>query len=205
VTGCPRCLKPSSICVCDRATPLETRVRVLILQHPQEQDIALGSARLATVALSRAALRIGLSWPSLSDAAGAEVDRSRWAVVYPSSLPRPLEAAEQDESCLILDAKGRRRRPEEIEGIVVLDGTWTQAKALWWRNPWLVRLHRIVLSPKEPSIYGRLRREPKRSYLSTVESIAEALQGLGEEGEVRAQLRRLFRTMVQRARDAGVR
>ena len=32
-----------------------------------------------------------------------------------------------------------------LKGIIVLDGTWSQAKALWWRNPWLLKLRRAIL------------------------------------------------------------
>src|SRR5437899_208606 len=61
----------------------------------------------------------------------------------------------------------------------------------------------ILLHPREPSIYGKLRRAPRREAVSTVEAIAEALVALGEPIEVRAQLLRIFRTLVQRARDSA--
>jgi hypothetical protein len=35
---CPLCQKPLHLCVCDGVTPIENRVELLILQHPQEQD-----------------------------------------------------------------------------------------------------------------------------------------------------------------------
>jgi DTW domain-containing protein YfiP len=65
-----------------------------------------------------------------------------------------------------------------LRGIVLLDGTWSQAKTLWWRNPWLLKLHRIVLDPPRPARLGRLRREPRREALSTIEAAALALRHL---------------------------
>jgi DTW domain-containing protein YfiP len=59
---------------------------------------------------------------------------------------------------------------------VLLDGTWSQAKTLWWRNPWLLKLHRMVLDPPSPAKLGRLRREPRREALSTIEAAALALR-----------------------------
>jgi DTW domain-containing protein YfiP len=59
-----------------------------------------------------------------------------------------------------------------------------------------------VLRPREPGIYGRLRQEPRREHVSTLEAVADALVGNGEPGAVRDDLRRIMRTMVQRARDA---
>src|SRR6266581_2423070 len=80
---CPRCLKPSPLCICDSVTPIDNRISLLILQHPQEQDRALGTARLTALHLKNAVVKIGLSWPSLSKALGRPVhDPSRWAVLY---------------------------------------------------------------------------------------------------------------------------
>jgi DTW domain-containing protein YfiP len=67
----------------------------------------------------------------------------------------------------------------------------------------LLKLQRIVLEPREASIYGAMRREPKREYVSTLEAVADTLVALGEPEAVRDHLRRVFRTMLQRVRDAG--
>src|SRR5438105_3872741 len=65
-----------------------------------------------------------------------------------------------------------------LEGVVVLDGSWKEAKTLWWRNPWLLKLHRLVLNPPRPARLGKLRREPRREALSTLEAAALALRHL---------------------------
>src|SRR6202045_1924464 len=83
IPDCPRCNKPFRLCICESITPIESRVSLLILQHPQEQDRALGTARLTALHFADAVLKIGLSWPSLSKALGRQVsDPSRWAVLY---------------------------------------------------------------------------------------------------------------------------
>src|SRR5882757_5836595 len=80
---CPDCGKPLPLCICDSVTPIENRIQLLILQHPQEQDRALGTARLTALHFAKAVVKIGLSWPSLSKALGRPVhDPSRWAVLY---------------------------------------------------------------------------------------------------------------------------
>src|SRR5258707_9914958 len=79
----PDCGKPLPLCICDSIEPIESRISLLILQHPQEQDRALGTARLTALHFKNAAVRIGLSWPSLSKALGQPVaDPSRWAALY---------------------------------------------------------------------------------------------------------------------------
>jgi len=67
---CPRCGKSPALCVCAGIEPLDNRIALLILQHPQEQDRELGTARLTLLHLKRATLKTGLSWPSLQKALG---------------------------------------------------------------------------------------------------------------------------------------
>ena len=52
---------------------VDNKVSVLILQHPQEQDRLLGTARLTAQHFTKVTHKIGLSWPSLSKAVGREV------------------------------------------------------------------------------------------------------------------------------------
>jgi DTW domain-containing protein YfiP len=185
---------------------------VLVLQHPREPDAALGTARLLACTLPRCTVRVGLSWPSLEAALGDALDaprrdRARWGVLYPFSLPAPLLPELSGRPVVVLDRRGRvlPQDAPRLEGLVALDGTWTQSKSLWWRNPWLLKLARVVVQPTQPGIYGRLRREPRRGLVSTLEAVADALVHNGEPPEARETLRRLMRTMVQRARDAGAR
>ncbi len=196
---CPTCRRPRVACVCDRVTTLATTRRVLILQHPQEQDELLGSAQLLAACLPKATIVVGLSWKNLAHALGEEgdqaVDPRRWAVLFPDR-----EAAGEG----VAARSGAPVEPGSLEGIVALDGTWSKAKTLWWRNPWLTKLPRMTLRPKAPSIYGRLRAEPRREYVSTLESVGAALTLAGEAPEVEVALARVFRTLVQRVRDANL-
>jgi DTW domain-containing protein YfiP len=202
---CPECEKPRVLCVCDRIVTMRPRTRVLVLQHPQEPDKLLGTAKLVERSLARAQVVVGLSWASLADALDDDsIDPKRWGVLYTGSLPRDLTAAEKKQPIVILDRNGHALDPAKrpLDGIVLLDGTWSQAKTLWWRNAWLLKLARVILHPAQPSAYGRLREQSQRDHLATIEATAEALAGLGEKPEVKAQLMKLFRTMLQRARDA---
>jgi DTW domain-containing protein len=149
IPDCPRCLKPLPLCICDSITPIDSRVSLLILQHPQEQDRALGTARLAALHFKDAVLKIGLSWPSLSKALGRQVsDPSRWAVLYLGSAK--VADLDTDRDIVAINRKGeiednQRAILKDIEGIVLLDGTWSQAKALWWRNDWMLKCQRVIL------------------------------------------------------------
>jgi DTW domain-containing protein YfiP len=200
IADCPRCHKPLPLCICDSITPIENRIELLILQHPQEQDRALGTARLTALHFGKAVLRIGLSWPSLAKALGRPVeDPSRWAVLYLGSAK--VADLDTDRDIVAIDRKGELEKNQrailaDIVGIVLLDGTWSQAKALWWRNAWLLKCQRVILGPRRPSRYGKLRREPRRDGLSTLEAAAMLLARLEQRPDIEAALSDSFERML---------
>jgi hypothetical protein len=51
-----------------------------------------------------------------------------------------------------------------------------------------LKLRRIVLDPRRRSRYGRLRREPRREALSTLEAAALVLKHLEGDPEIEARL-----------------
>jgi DTW domain-containing protein YfiP len=176
--------------------PIDNRLFVLIVQHPQEKKEALATAALTRALLRRAELVVGLSWPNLERAlsgvgSGHLVDPRRWAVLYLGSV-RP-EALGSQREVIALDRRGGAALDQEamlggLEGLVLLDGSWKEAKTLWWRNPWLLKLRRLVLNPQHRSRYGRLRREPRREALSTLEATALMLKHLDGGPEIEAAL-----------------
>jgi DTW domain-containing protein YfiP len=206
IPDCPNCHKPQPLCICDSITPIENRISLLILQHPQEQDRALGTARLTALHFKNAVLRIGLSWPSLSKALGRPVhDPSRWAVLYLGSAK--VADLDTDREVVAINRKGevednQRAILKDIEGIVLLDGTWSQAKALWWRNAWMLKCQRVILGPAKPSAYGKLRREPRHDGLSTIEAAAMLLAALEKRPDIGATLNASFEGMLAKYRQA---
>lgn len=177
--------------------PFANSIRVVVLQHPQEPDKELGSASLLVRALSDAELKVGLSWRSLSAAVGEQALPSEWAVLYLGAKNKELP----EEVNFVSQKNNPMPMPPGLKGLLVLDGTWSQAKALWWRNPWLLKVKRIVLRPKAPSRYGRLRKEPRSEALSTIESCALALEAMNPKGtELRAHLENAFQRMLDEFR-----
>jgi DTW domain-containing protein YfiP len=198
---CARCGKPQGLCVCDAIEPIDNRLFVLILQHPQEKREALATAPLLVAALKNARLKVGLSWPNLARALGREADAKRWGILYLGSTEgkAPLSA---------VDRKGNPIAHQEavlhdLEGIIVLDGSWSQAKALWWRNPWFLKCQRLVLNTPFASRYGKLRREPRRDSLSTLESVGFVLSELEEDDTIFERLLKPFEALLDRYKAAN--
>jgi hypothetical protein len=185
---------------------------VLILQHPQEpsrKDQEVSSARILTDLVEPSFIKVGLSWKNLPHAIRGwkeiesieELQEPRaWHTLYLGTKKN----AEVDPGALpgiyYLDKKGDPReapaRPE-IGGLILLDGTWAQAKTLWWRNAWLTRTQRIFIVPKSRSLYGNLRKEPRPECVSTVEAAAETLGFLGLDAEIETRLKQEFATRLK--------
>jgi len=185
------------------AEPIDNRLFILILQHPREKKEALATAAATRALLSRAELVVGLSWPNLARALGRSVDPKRWAVLYLGSVR--LAALGEQREVIALDDRAEPAQAQEailrgLDGVVVLDGTWKEAKTLWWRNPWLLKLHRLVLNPPRKSRYGRIRREPRREALSTIEAVGLLMKHLDGGPEAEARLLGALDRLIAEAR-----
>ena len=110
ILPCPRCAKPPALCICDRVEPFDTQLRIVILQHPQENDAVLGTAKLVTLTLPKAEIRVGLSWASLDHAVGlTEANRERWAVLAGVKLGVALPDEVRNQPVVVIDR--RRHHP----------------------------------------------------------------------------------------------
>jgi DTW domain-containing protein YfiP len=199
---CPDCRKPPTLCVCAGIEPFANRIEIVILQHPQEQDRELGTARLALRHFVKARLAVGLSWPNLARLVGRPAEARRWGVLYLG--PARLDGAVRPIT--MLDRKGQILPSQdealaELEGIILLDGSWSQAKALWWRNAWMLKARRIVLNTGTPSRYGRLRQEPRGDSVSTLEALAFAMARLEQTPEIETRLLASFEALLRRYRE----
>lgn len=185
--------------------PVDNKVTILVLQHPQEQDRVLGTAGLLAGSLANAKVVVGLSWRNLTHALGAPAEPRDWGVLYLGSTQAkgkgPLVAVGRTGEPLADQETARAG----LKGLVALDGNWAQAKALWWRNAWLIKLRRFVVVPDGPSLYGDLRREARPDAVSTLEAVALALQVLESDAAVREKLLMPFRALLAKARQEGVR
>ncbi len=165
----------------------------------------LATAAATCAMLRRAALVVGLSWPNLARALGRPADARQWAVLYLGSA-RPA-AFGLEREIIVLDRAGAPAADQDamlrgLKGVVLLDGSWSEAKTLWWRNPWLLRLRRLVLNPRHRSRFGRVRREPRGEALSTLEAAALLLKHVDGEPEIEAALLDRLDRMIADARTA---
>lgn len=161
---CWRCHKARVVCICDRVPSVETQTRLTIVQHADERFHPLGTARFAKLGLPNS--RVVVRWLEGPAAQRPLPDLGPDAtLLYPAPDARDLADLSPFE------------RPTHL---VILDGTWPKAKAIYKRTPQLQRLPAVLLNPQQPSSY-RIRKEPALDCLSTIESIVAALRILEPE------------------------
>jgi DTW domain-containing protein YfiP len=156
---CYECHKPATLCVCSTIRRVDNRTEIVVLQHPRERLHPIGTARFARLGLSRARVEVAWNAGKREDVAPSWVPADA-ALLYPGAGARDLRELSAAE------------RPRHL---VVIDGTWHTARTLFRDKAWLQALPRVRLAPSEPSRY-RIRREPTRDSLSTIEAIVLALR-----------------------------
>ena len=154
---------------------------------------AAGRAAFCRMRCSRSACRgracprrwaAGCSIPRAGPCSISARPRSR--ISRPTAISSPSTTRAEAE-------ENQRGILKDIEGIVLLDGTWSQAKALWWRNAWMLKCQRVILGPAQPSRYGKLRKEPRGDGLSTIEAAAMLLCRPRKAARYRRDAARQFR------------
>ena len=61
-TVCRRCRRPGPCCYCAHLAPIPSATRVVFLQHPRESKVAIGTCRMAHLALADSELHLGVSF-----------------------------------------------------------------------------------------------------------------------------------------------
>lgn len=168
---CERCQRPLDHCLCPLIPALDSRTRVILLQHRSESTHALNTARLAALGLTNAELRVGEVFEGLD--ALLATPGYRPALLFPGDQARVLAPYDQthDEPLLL----------------IVPDGTWRKARKLLYLNPLLEALPRVTLGAVAPSRY-RLRKAPEAGALSTIEAVVGALNALEQPASFDALL-----------------
>ena len=156
------CRFPTMICICAVAadcaiqygSPSVPPIDFMLVLHPHENRRTVGTARILKYCLARSLRSI------ISD--GADLDSRIGSFQKPPILLFPGGEPITDNIAPRSD-------------IVILDGTWTEAKAMFRESPWLKSLPRYSFKSEKPSRY-KIRRQPAQHCLSSLESVVEVLK-----------------------------
>jgi len=141
-------------CICAEIPKVEARTGVLVLRHALEERKSTNTARIARLALPDVKI-----------------------VDYDAGRPPDVDALVEAHAPAWLLYPGREGQVPEgrPSHIVVLDGTWVQARKMLHKHPSLLRLPRLSLATP-PAEMRRLRSTPIAGARSTLEAIADALR-----------------------------
>ncbi|HLU66112.1 MAG TPA: DTW domain-containing protein [Kofleriaceae bacterium] len=178
---CPTCLLLRPRCLCAEVASVASRTPVVLVRHALEAGKVSGTGALAVRGLAGSRL-----------------------VTFGGREPLDESALRPPGAVLLYPEGPARPRPQAAPAaLVVLDGTWHQARRMRQRIAAL-RGMPVWSLPPAPAPPLRLRRARAAGELPTIESIAWALELLDEPGPA-DHLRRLHRLLADRCALTGVR
>ena len=205
-TLCEGCHRPPILCVCQAlpSAKLDTQTTFLILQHPNEfRKKTFSTVPFLSLVLENVHIKVGyeFSVQSLPMVEDALRRGEQPLLLFPSD-----QAISLDQLPPIPDPASKRSiidNPNETWNsngnlIVVLDGTWAEAKRMALKSPDLVeQLQHVTFSADAPSLYDAVRKEPEAHCYSTLEACARALVLLENGWEESQYLIHVLELMVQ--------
>lgn len=113
---------------------------------------------------------------------GSEAEQIRWDRNHP-----PLKLVDEIEAGgVALLYPGTADEPAgDLSGIgqiILIDGTWHEARHIHHRSPYLHKIRRVSIKPAEKSLYN-LRKNQKESGLCTAECVMEILRLIGNNAD----------------------
>jgi len=195
---CEHCSRPPALCVC-HVLPRQkyvTQTQVLILQHPNERRKRnLSTVPLLRLVLENVQVMVGYIFEAKSIPAVMEQLElgQKPLLLYPSPNAISLDAnddisdGENDNRLEVLLPSSNQISSNDQDGqndhndsnnnlLIIMDGTWTEAKRMVRDSPSLVECCQSVkFAADSSSIYHALRREPEDHCISTLEACARAL------------------------------
>lgn len=191
---CQNCKRPLSACWCSflPKESLKVKTRIFILQHPFEESRNLKTAPMLKLGLEEDKCIIyrdtrfsKAKYPLLHDT----IENEKTLLVYPS--PNAVDL--QD-----LFIKNSTETKNKNYNVILLDGTWPQALAIYSKNKFLDGCQAVMLSSSETlrpfypeefaseEIKSRyvIRTQPAENTFSTVETAAIVISVLEQRNDV---------------------
>lgn len=163
---CYKCFRPESYCVCNLVKPFNAHTNFLILQHPHERRKYHSSTKIVLSAIQNSRLLRGITFNP--DEVMNLIPNQTPYILYPSK-----DAIDCKEVAL-----------DKNSTVIVIDGTWIEARKLMFRNPFLRALPKLTFKETIRSQY-KIRRQPKDNCLSTLECIGHLLLQTASAEEVK--------------------
>lgn len=185
---CYRCNRVLADCLCDQAEAIDNRLKVIVLQHPDEKKHSKNSAIIASLCLKNYQCWTGENFSDHDELNRSLAEnKATTVVVYPAEYATDVNTylAQVSET------------GSKISQLVFIDATWRKAKKIWTLSENLHVLPAIKL-PADISSNYRIRKLPGQGYLSTAEAIYYSLSIIEDESERYRLMLELFDQMIDR-------
>ena len=192
---CQDCYRPCEVCWCKYLPnpPITCKTKVIVLQHPRESRRAIRTCRMLELGLRPGSCLVfeGTSFTcENSSPVSSLLTQPNTFLLYPGKEAKCL-----NHLCLMKD----KQDSGDALTLVLLDGSWREAKAILRNSPLLLTLPRLTLKAGQPSEYV-VRSQPALGGLSTLEAAARAIEVLEQQpglvDALLAPLRALCNTQI---------
>ncbi len=179
---CNVCCNAVMSCICKWTSPIFNQTNIVLLQHSDEVKKPLGTAKIVSLCLQNALVKVGVDFST-----DVDFDRlmnfpnQNLAMLYPSESALELHSWRNRKP----DTEEEKQTETVPKTLIVLDGTWRNTREIMNVNPALKNLPAVKLTPTIQSNY-RIRKAPFADSLSTVEAVSQALNILEPETSVDA-------------------
>ncbi|KAL1509424.1 hypothetical protein ABEB36_004165 [Hypothenemus hampei] len=185
---CLKCARPQNVCYCNSIPnpPLCPKSRIILLQHPAEEKRCLRTAPMLQLGLlpGRCLVYKGKRFPGPHHELSEILTEPNTLLLYPS--PNAV-----DIKCVL-----HEEIPANGYNIVIIDGTWPQAKAIYTSNTILHGVKQVKLLNTSTSDYI-IRTQPTDGCLSTLETAAQCLSILENNYNIGTKLLKPLKVMCQ--------
>lgn len=161
--SCARCNCPLNRCLCHTISAIDNHWPVHILQHSNESDHPLGTAKIAKLSLRQCEVNIS-KITAEHDLAIETILNAKPILVFPTANSAPIESINTNNT-----------RP-----LIFLDATWRKAKRMYLESELLQSLPTVHLQAVSLPAY-KIRKSPSSKALSTIEAVAETLRTLEDD------------------------
>lgn len=184
---CPQCLLGINTCICDWRKPHQCKLEFVLLMHRDEVFKPTNTGRLIADLFPDQCRAFLWSRTEPDEQLLRLVNdpARRCLIIFPPSEHHPRERVSSLSSQGCSDSRDGKQTP--IQTVILLDGTWKQARKMFTQGRWMQHLPLLDLSDTladSQHDWGnyQVRQACEKGQLATAEAAALALAAHGEDG-----------------------
>ncbi|CAH0559541.1 unnamed protein product [Brassicogethes aeneus] len=183
---CQQCGRPDTVCYCKYLPnpALSPLSRIILIQHPAEEKRCLRTAPMLELGLEPGKCLIfkGKRFPGKHNELSDILKQDNTILLYPSPNAVDLNTLTENET--------------KSYNIIIIDGTWPQAKAIYTGSPDLHNIKQVKLLTTGASNYI-IRTQPTDGCLSTLETAATTLAIVEKNEDYKDKLLQPLKAMCE--------